>query len=232
MSAQVAPMDRRRPEPDAWVISESRRAPLRAWTVPSLATGAPPCLQWVRGHVWTAIRGGQSRDATHPPVRLVHCWDARQPLLGWVLSAQCDPPCRFAVHRRCAHVARRLGYGGVDIGFITAAAHTDGGGQGTAAAGLRDDMALEALARDRDLVVLAWGTAVDAGCGAAAARLLHRELACHAGSLAVLGWTAHGQPLDVVDAGRAPALTCLRCASRDSYDHDYRFDRLVMGVAS
>ncbi len=150
-------------------------------------------LQRARRQVWPMC-GVSSRDRSGPQRRMVRCWDSRQPLLGWVLSAQNSPHHRAAaVHRRCALIARGLGYGGIDIGFISPPAEPAGGGP-SASAGRLDPTALRSLAHDRDLVVLAWGNAIDVHCGAAAARLLQQELARHCGSLAVLGWTT--------DAGR------------------------------
>jgi hypothetical protein len=124
-----------------------------------------------------------------------------------------------------------MGYGGVDIGFIGPPAEPAGGGL-SAGPDLPELTALRSLAHDRDLVVLVWGNAIDIHYGAAAAGLLRKELAVHRGSLAVLGWTTDGRPLDVDDASRAPTLSCWCCALTASYDHDARFDRLVMGVVS
>lgn len=186
-------------------------------------------LQRARRRVWPRAL---ARDKSAPQQRVVHCWDSRQPLLGWVLSAHSRPHHRTTeVHRRCALIARGMGYGGVDIAFIGPPAEPARGGL-SAGPDLPELTALRSLAHDRDLVVLAWGNAIDIPKGAAAAGLLHKELARHCGSLAVLGWTTDGRPLDVDDASRAPTLSCLSCALTAAYDHDARFDRLVMGAAS
>ncbi|KMO82654.1 hypothetical protein MCHLDSM_01277 [Mycolicibacterium chlorophenolicum] len=235
MRNDAAWMSRRRPGPGVRVTPASQGGAL-VWD-----TVTPPpdqdghvqavTLQRARRQVWPMC-GVSSRDRSGPQRRMVRCWDSRQPLLGWVLSAQNSPHHRAAaVHRRCALIARGLGYGGIDIGFISPPAEPAGGGP-SASAGRLDPTALRSLAHDRDLVVLAWGNAIDVHCGAAAARLLQQELARHCGSLAVLGWTTDGRPLDVDGASRAPTLSCLCCAPTGSYDHDARFDRLVMGAVS
>ncbi|AGB27177.1 hypothetical protein Mycsm_07080 (plasmid) [Mycobacterium sp. JS623] len=235
MRTDAARMSRRRPGPGALATPASQGGALVRGTVTSPAdqdgqVQAVP-LQRARRQVWP-MRGASSWHKRGPQRRVVRCWDPRQPLLGWVLSAQSRPHYRAAaVHRRCALIARGLGYGGVDIGFISPPTEP-AGGEPSASAGPLDPTALRSLAHDRDLVVLAWGNAIDVHCGAAAARLLQQELARHCGSLAVLGWTTDGRPLDVDGARRAPTLSCLCCAPSGSYDHDARFDRLVMGEVS
>ncbi|MCV7256802.1 hypothetical protein H7J86_31960 [Mycobacterium hackensackense] len=235
MRTDIAWLSRRKPAPDVIGTPASRGGALgrRALTTPTDQNGRAQAviLQRSQRQVWP-MRGAPARDRSGPQRRLMHCWDSRQPLLGWVLSAQHRPHHRTAaVHRRCALIARDLGYGGVDVGFIGPSAEPAGGGP-SAGPDLPELTALRSLAHDRDLVVLAWGNAIDVDRAAAAAGLLHEELARHSGSLAVLGWTTDGRPLDVDDASRAPTLSCLSCALSASYDHDARFDRLVMGVVS
>lgn len=164
--------------------------------------------------------------------RVVHCWDSSQPMLGWVIPEpkQAPPSQAARVRRRCGRIARDLGYGGVDICYVGPCLADDDATFANSTSAVLS--ALRALAQARDLIVLAWGPAVDGDSSAAAVRLLRQELSCHAGSLAVLGWTPGGQPIDVGDVGDTPALSCLCCGSGAAYDHDARFDRLVMGVTA
>lgn len=160
--------------------------------------------------------------------RVIQQWDNDGPVLGWILPAprrrarwRTMPP-----WRHCAAIARGLGYGGIDIGFLSASGRDDN------AAAPR----LCAIAHDRDLVVLAWGSSINRARTRSAAELLWRELAAHDGSLAVLGWTPDGQPAAVDSAPKHPVLTCLCCAPAVAgdplFEHDRRFDQLLAGVAA
>ena len=161
--------------------------------------------------------------------RVIQQWDTDSPVLGWILSAhrrragwRAIPP-----WRHCAAIARGLGYGGIDIGFLS----TGGRDQNAS-----DPRRLCAIAHDRDLVVLAWGSSISRARTRCAVALLWRELATHDGSLAVLGWTSDGQPAAVDSAPKHPVLTCLCCAPAVAddplFEHDRRFDQLLAGVAA
>ena len=188
--------------------------------------------------VWTRVINagnesgrGDARSEYAPTefaYRVIQQWDNDGPVLGWILPA---PPRRAGWRatppwRHCAAIARGLGYGGIDIGFLSA------GGRDDNAA----DPRLCAIAHDRDLVVLACGSSISRARTRSAAALLWRELAAHDGSLAVLGWTPEGQPAAVDSAPKHPVLTCLCCAPAVAgdplFEHDRRFDQLLSGVAA
>jgi hypothetical protein len=159
--------------------------------------------------------------------RVIHQWDNAGPVLGWILPAPRRAGWRaLPPWRHCAAIARGLGYGGVDIGFLGASGHDDDGAAPR----------LCAIAHDRDLVVLAWGSSISSARTRSAVALLWRELASHDGSLAVLGWTPDGQPAAVDNAPKHPVLSCLCCAPAVAWDplfeHDRRFDQLLAGVAA
>jgi hypothetical protein len=179
---------------------------------------------------------GRSRHAprTRLSYRTIQQWDPDDPILGWVLPRNRQLPMRgrAGVWRRCAAIARGLGYGGIDVTFLP----VDGdAGDEAAAVGSPVDQYLAEIAHDRDLVVLASGPAVADRRTHTAAVVLWRELGSHGGSLAVLGWTAQGQPASVDDAPKHLVLNCVSCAPTLAGDplceHDRRFDRLLRVAA-
>jgi hypothetical protein len=179
---------------------------------------------------------GRRRHATRTCLsyRMIHQWDPADPILGWVLPRNRQVPMRrrAGVWRHCAAIARGLGYGGIDVAFLPVG---DDVGDEAAAAGPPVYQHLAEIAHDRDLVVLASGPSVEDRRTHTAAVVLWRELGSHGGSLAVLGWTAQGQPASVDDAPKHLVLNCVSCAPTLAGDplceHDRRFDRLLRVAA-
>jgi hypothetical protein len=180
-------------------------------------------------------------SVTHaaPAGGLTRQWDSTQPTLGWVLLAS-SIGSRHAgsTQRHCMAIARSLGYGGVDVGFLYGEHYDPGAGRAWSETGAEGDVTdrhLQALARDRDLIVLAWGPQADPQRARDVAALLWRGAAQHGGSLAVLGWTPDGQPAPVEWAPKTGLPLCLSLVSprRTSVDyHDTRFDHLLIGGAA
>jgi hypothetical protein len=167
-------------------------------------------------------------------------WDSTQPTLGWVLlTSSAGSRHAGSTQRHCVAITRSLGYGGVDVGFLSnydpAASKAWSGSDAVSDV---NDGHLQALARDRDLIILAWGPQADPQRAHHVAALLWRGVAQHGGSLAVLGWTPGGQPVPVEWAPKTALPLCLSLVSPQltpaaSCDyHDTRFDQLLIGGAA
>jgi hypothetical protein len=101
-----------------------------------------------------------------------------------------------AAVRRCINLACAWGYGGLDIANLYGLAakspqalqrHLD-------PVGPDNDEHLGAVCRQNYLTVLAWGDNADTVRAHHVAGMLYRLSTEHGRSLAVLGWTADGQP--------------------------------------
>ncbi|MDD4865674.1 MAG: hypothetical protein PHQ28_00600 [Mycobacterium sp.] len=192
--------------------------------------------EWNRlnGRLGGAVAKGGGVGFGRPdfPSRVIHQWEPAEPVLGWVLASGGRGSARrqARVWRHCVAVARSLGYGGIDVGFLTRKADSSTDDHATTPV-----QTLAAIALERDLVVLAWGSLADVGQAHVAVDVIWRQLAAHGGSLAVLGWTPDGHPAGVDAPPKTPVLNCLCCAPALSgdprYAHDWRFDRLLEAAA-
>lgn len=130
--------------------------------------------------------------------RLVRVWDPSQPSLAWVMlnPSTADQRRNDATVRRCINLARAWGYGGLDIANLygLAAKNPQALQRHVDPVGPDNDEHLGAVCRQNDLTVLAWGANADTVRAHHVASMLCRLSAEHGRSLAVLGWTADGQP--------------------------------------
>lgn len=185
------------------------------------------------GEAWAVL--SQCRTYRY---RLVRVWDSRKPRLGvvghsWTATGEwrSDPTVR-----RCMGFARAWGYGGIDLGNLFGIEGADPGKLAVAAdpIGPNNDAHLAAMRTDSDLVLLAWGARADPVRARSVARMLWHVGEHCGGSLAVLGWTQRGQPLDPLCVPKDSTPECLTLGD-DGYGlhevEDPRWERLLAAEA-
>lgn len=170
--------------------------------------------------------------------RLVRTWDNHQPVLCLITLH----PSKAGVWRNdrtiraCKRLAVSLGYGGIIVRNLyalvccdpnTLTGHPD-------PVGPRNDAELLACC-EHDLTVLAWGDDADSSRAHQVTAALWRRAQQHGTSLAVLGWTVHGQPCHPLDLDTPAALECITpsdfTGAHDSEDHRWRY-LLFGGIAA
>lgn len=140
----------------------------------------------------------------------------------------------MAVRRRCTvlrhsvRLARSWGYAGLtlaDLDQLGADSVASAGGEDQSCCGA----AVQGLAADHDLIVLAWGAHAAPERGRRVAAALWRALGCCGGALGVLGWTSAGQPCEVGPAERgAVTAQCLTAGAHTTFDDvDRRWSELL-----
>ena len=149
----------------------------------------------------------------HYRYRLVQTWDTDLPRLALTLLCGCsaDEHHDHATARRCIHIAKSLGYGGVWICNIYAATTTepDELWRERDPIGPHNDAELGALTRSHDLTLLAWGDRAPRARARVVARMLWQGCLEHGTSLAVLGWTQTAQPREPMDVPADTLPACL-----------------------
>ncbi|WP_102145683.1 DUF1643 domain-containing protein [Mycobacterium hubeiense] len=129
--------------------------------------------------------------------RLVRVWDPALPSLCMVMlnPSKADDRRNDATIRRCIRFAQKWGYGGIVVRNLYALVSTDPDQLWSHPDPIGPDNDAElALCCQHDLTVLAWGAnAAPQRAHQVAARLWEASRH-HQTSLAVLGWTAAGQP--------------------------------------
>lgn len=167
--------------------------------------------------------------------RLVRVWDSHTPRLGVVghswssTNGRSDPTVR-----RCIGFARAWGYGGIDMGNLFGLRTADPRKLASVAdpIGPDTDAHLAAMCAHNDLVLLAWGARADPTRAHSVTQMLWRLSEQRGGSLAVLGWTEHGQPRHPLYVPKDATPECLTLGA-DGYGlheaEDPRWERLLAG---
>jgi hypothetical protein len=137
--------------------------------------------------------------------------------------------------RRDTRFARGFGYDAVTLMNLYGAVATDP----KQLAGLSDpigpdtDARLDRAAAEHDVIVFAWGANADPARASAVATRLWRIAAVTGGTVAVLGWTASGQPRHPLYLRGDTPLQCLTAdAHADMCDVDPRWARLLSDTAA
>lgn len=135
-----------------------------------------------------------------------------------------------ATTRRGARIARGLGYDAVTWVNLYAAATTDPAtlDQLVDPVGPDNDTVLDGAAAEHDVIVFAWGARANSARARAVATRMWRLASSVGGSVAVLGWTAEGQPSHPLEVKPETPLQCLSAgAHREMLDVDPRWARLL-----
>ena len=138
-----------------------------------------------------------SRDRTYR-YWLVREWDSRKPLLGVVMlnPSTADEDTDDATIRWLEKFARSRGYGGIEVCNLYALrsrhpktlwTHPD-------PVGPDNDQHLARLAREREVILLAWGAHARQPRASHVTGLIVRACQERGATLGVLGWTKAGQP--------------------------------------
>lgn len=170
--------------------------------------------------------------------RLVRVWDSALPLLGLVTlqPLKADGRRNDATIWCCSEVARSSGYGGIIVRNLYAlvSTHPDRIGDHPDPVGPDNDAEL-AQCSQHDLTVLAWGPGAGPARAHHVAFALWRASCAHGTSLAVLGWTATGQPEHPLSVAAGTTLKCYTAAASAGAheDEDPRWGRLFFsGIAA
>jgi hypothetical protein len=140
-----------------------------------------------------------------------------------------------ATTRRDKRFAEGFGYGAMLLMNLYGAVSTDP----EQLAGMADpigpetDARLDRAAAEHDVIVFAWGHKANPIRARAVATRLWRIAAATGGTVAVLGWTAAGQPRHPLYLRSDTALQCLTAAAHgDMLDVDARWAQLLTGSAA
>ncbi len=159
------------------------------------------------------------------------------PELMWVSlnPSNADEHRDDATTRRDKQFTRGFGYSAMLLMNLYEAVATDP----RQLAGMADpvgpgtDARLDRAAAEHDLIVFAWGANADPGRASAVATRLWRIAAATGGTVAVLGWTAGGQPRHPLRLRSDTPLQCLTAAAHaDMCDVDPRWARLLSDTAA
>lgn len=129
---------------------------------------------------------------------LVRVWDSRKPVLGIVMlnPSTADEDTDDATIRWLDRFARSRGYGGIEVCNLYAlrSRHPKALWTHPDPVGPDNDQHLARLARERDVIVLAWGANARQPRVSHVTRLIVRACQERGATLGVLGWTKAGQP--------------------------------------
>ena len=164
-------------------------------------------------------------------------WDPMRPRLGLVMlnPSKADGRRNDATIRRCMRFAAMWGYGGIVVRNLYALVSTDPHQLWNHADPVGPDNDAElALCSEHDLTVLAWGANAAPDRAHEVAAMLWESSRQHGTSLAVMGWTASGQPRHPVRMRKDTVLECVTPASSgDTHEtEDPRWGQLFYSVAA